>query len=74
MANAVGLCLRKNDDVHYQLFDDTNNHVWNIYPGNLNLCGEWGQPAVELGLGDKDWRLMDVVDAATRLRVDAVAE
>jgi len=71
MAAAVGMTLCQRYDPnyriysHYQLFDGPK--VWNLYPGNLNI---WPS---ELQV-PTDWRLLDVVDAATRLRVDAVAE
>ncbi len=68
MAKAVGMTLRQHYDAayriysHYQLFDGPR--VWNMYPGNLNIWPSGLDVPVH-------WRLLDVVDAATRLRVDA---
>jgi len=68
VATAAGMTLCQRYDTsyrmysHYQLFDGPK--VWNLYPGNLNIWPSGLDVPVH-------WRLLDVVDAATRLCVDA---
>ncbi len=72
MAVNHGLLLRRNSDTHYTLAaGQTDQYVWlwDLYPGKCRIKKSRHHPATPyLTLDRSPWRLLDVVQAAIRLK------